>query len=154
MKVELKHLANYLPYGLNIKDVKHSSVFEALHFITTPHQDFSLFKGNLDQLINDKYLKPVLFPLSSLTKEMYYKLSGKNENDDFGFFYGKNNGDFDKRDYIYRQGYSGKTYMLEDGYYQFPYGMMDFFFKNKFDVFGLIEAGLAEAVTEDFNPYK
>ena len=26
--------------------------------------------------------------------------------------------------------------------------------KNKFDVFGLIEAGLAEPVTEDFNPYK
>ena len=70
MKLEIKYLASYLPYGLNIKDVKHGSVFEALHFITTPNQDFSLFKGNFDQLTNDKYLKPVLFPLSSLTKEI------------------------------------------------------------------------------------
>ena len=70
MKLELKYLLPYLPYGLNIKDVKHGSVFEALSFITTPNQDFSLFKGNLDQLINDKYLKPILFPLSSLTKEI------------------------------------------------------------------------------------
>lgn len=26
--------------------------------------------------------------------------------------------------------------------------------ENKFDVFGLIDSGLAEAVTKDFNPYK
>ena len=70
MKLEIRHLTSYLHYGLNIKDVKHGSVFEALHFITTPNQDFSLFKGNFDQLIKDKYLKPILFSLSSLTKEI------------------------------------------------------------------------------------
>ena len=126
MKLEIKYLAPYLPYGLNIKDVKHGSIFEALNFITTPHQDFSLFKGNLDQLINDEYLKPILFPLS----EYYSEENG----------YG---GYIAFRDFKYEvinKRISLKVY--ED------------LLKNKFDVFGLIEAGLAEPITEDFNPYK
>ena len=35
-----------------------------------------------------------------------------------------------------------------------PYFIIQEFLSNKIDVFGLIEAGLAEPVTEDFNPYK
>ena len=126
MKLEIRHLTSYLPYGLNIKDVKHGSVFEALHFITTPHQDFSLFKGNLDQLINDKYLKPILFPLS----EYYSEKNG----------YG---GYIAFRDFKYEV--VNKRISLK---------VYKDLLKNKFDVFGLIEAGLAEPVTEDFNPYK
>ena len=146
MKLELKHLASYLPYGLNIKDVKHGSVFEALHFITTPHQDFSLFKGNLDQLINDKYLKPILFPLSSLTKEITV-------NDETFVPY-------DKIKEIYPNTPQFTDYIK--GWMQY-YGVVDSkceyvcilkLFEWKIDVFGLIETGLAEPVTEDFNPYK
>ena len=129
MKLELKHLASYLPYGLNIKDVKHGSVFEALHFITTPHQDFSLFKGNLDQLINDKYLKPILFPLSQ-----FVKFTFSEEVEECLLNY--------SADFILNQ-----TNRL-------PYFIIQEFLSNKIDVFGLIEAGLAEPVTEDFNPYK
>ena len=129
MKLELKHLASYLPYGLNIKDVKHGSVFEALHFITTPHQDFSLFKGNLDQLINDKYLKPILFPLSQ-----FVKFTFSEEVEECLLNY--------SADFILNQ-----TNRL-------PYFIIQEFLSNKIDVFGLIEAGLAEQVTEDFNPYK
>ena len=139
MKLELKHLASYLPYGLNIKDVKHGSVFEALHFITTPHQDFSLFKGNLDQLINDKYLKPILFPLSSLTKE------------DVKNFYQFNNDDFksiDLKEWAEDLMFSIKTKE------PFQLSQFEYLLSKKFDVFGLIELGLAEPVTEDFNPYK
>ena len=139
MKLELKHLTSYLPYKLNIKDVKHGSVFEALHFITTPNQDFSLFKGNLDQLINDKYLKPILFPLSSLTKE------------DIKNFYKFNNDDFKSIDL---------KELAEDLMFfikkkePFQLSQFEYLLSKKFDVFGLIEAGLAEPVTEDFNPYK
>ena len=129
MKLEFKHLASYLPYGLNIKDVKHGSVFEALHFITTPHQDFSLFKGNLDQLINDKYLKPILFPLSQ-----FVKFTFSEEVEECLLNY--------SADFILNQ-----TNRL-------PYFIIQEFLSNKIDVFGLIEAGLAEPVTEDFNPYK
>ena len=146
MKLELKHLASYLPYGLNIKDVKHGSVFEALHFITTPHQDFSLFKGNLDQLINDKYLKPILFPLSSLTKEITVN--------------GETFVPYDKIKEIYPNTPQFTDYIKG---WMLYYGVMDSkceyvcilkLFEWKIDVFGLIEAGLAEPVTEDFNPYK
>ena len=145
MKLEIKHLTSYLPYGLNIKDVKHGSVFEALHFITTPNQDFSLFKGNFDQLINDKYLKPILFPLS-LTKEITIN--------------GETFVPYDKIKEIYPNTPQFTDYIK--GWMQY-YGVMDSkceyvcilkLFEWKIDVFGLIEAGLAEPVTEDFNPYK
>ena len=145
MKLELKHLASYLPYGLNIKDVKHGSVFEALHFITTPNQDFSLFKGNFDQLTNDKYLKPVLFPLSSLTKEI--TIDGESfipirEIKNLELFSHYELEDFVRNNFTY-------------GYIEsLSYQLLSQLFEWKIDVFGLIEAGLAEPVTENFNPYK
>ena len=140
MKLEIKYLASYLPYGLNIKDVKHGSVFEALHFITTPNQDFSLFKGNFDQLINDKYLKPVLFPLSSLTKEI--TINGKT------FVPKKLILDFAKF-------HSEVPICVIDNDYRlwnvFEYEIL---LSLKFDIYNLIEKGLAEPVTEELNPYK
>ena len=145
MKLEIRHLASYLPYGLNIKDVKHGSVFEALHFITTPNQDFSLFKGNFDQLTNDKYLKPVLFPLSSLTKEI--TIDGESfipirEIKNLELFSHYELEDFVRNNFTY-------------GYIEsLSYQLLSQLFEWKIDVFGLIEAGLAEPVTENFNPYK
>ena len=148
MKLEIKHLSSYLPYGLNIKDVKHGSVFEALHFITTPHQDFSLFKGNLDQLINDKYLKPILFPLSSLTKEI--TVNGETFVPIYKIY------EFEQWDT------DGLEEIINDGTIEGIYSDLDLItysqterlFEWKIDVFGLIEAGLAEPVTGNFNPYK
>ena len=146
MKLELKYLASYLPYGLNIKDVKHGSVFEALHFITNQHQDFSLFKGNFDQLINDKYLKPILFPLSSLTKEITVN--------------GETFVPYDKIKEIYPNTPQFTDYIK--GWMQY-YGIMNSkceyvcilkLFEWKIDVLQLIDKNLAEPVTEDFNPYK
>ena len=139
MKLEIRHLTSYLPYGLNIKDVKHGSVFEALHFITTPNQDFSLFKGNFDQLIKDKYLKPILFPLSSLTKE------------DIKNFYQFNNDDLKSIDW---KEWAEDLMFFIKAEETFQLSQFEYLFSKKFDVFGLIEAGLAEPVTENFNPYK
>ena len=143
MKLELKHLVSYLPYGLKIKDVKHGSVFEALNFITTPHQDFSLFKGNLDQLINDKYLKPILFPLSSLTKDDIKNFI-KN-------FYQFNN--YDLKSIDLKEWAEDLIFLINEKE-PFQLSQFEYLFSKKFDVFGLIDAGLAEPVTEDFNPYK
>ena len=140
MKLEIRHLTSYLPYGLNIKDVKHGSVFEALHFITTPNQDFSLFKGNFDQLINDKYLKPILFPLSSLTKEI--TINGKT---------------FVPKKLILD---SAKFHsevpicVIDNDYRLWNVFEYEILLSLKFDIYNLIEKGLAEPVTEDFNPYK
>ena len=139
MKLEIRHLTSYLPYGLNIKDVKHGSVFEALHFITTPNQDFSLFKGNFDQLIKDKYLKPILFPLSSLTKE------------DIKNFYQFNNDELKLIDW--KEWVEDLMFFIK-AEETFQLSQFEYLFSKKFDVFGLIEAGLAEPVTGNFNPYK
>ena len=148
MKLELKYLASYLPYGLNIKDVKHGSVFEALHFITTPNQDFSLFKGNFDQLTNDKYLKPVLFPLSSLTKEI--TINGETFVPIYKIY------EFEQwdTDELYEIINNGTIEGIYNDLNLIPYSHAEKLFEWKIDVFGLIDAGLAEPVTEDFNPYK
>ena len=148
MKLKLKYLASYLPYGLNIKDIKHGSVFEALHFITTPHQDFSLFKGNFDQLINDKYLKPVLFPLSSLTKEINF--NGETFVPIYKIY------EFEQwdTDELYEIINNGTIEGIYNDLNLIPYSHAEKLFEWKIDVFGLIDAGLAEPVTEDFNPYK
>ena len=181
MKLEIKYLASYLPYGLNIKDVKHGSVFEALHFITTPNQDFSLFKGNFDQLTNDKYLKPVLFPLSSLTKEItingetfvpikkLFELhhcgmrlderlqcfslnKNKIKYDDF------NNAITDGVNMFGYSNYGGFQAIDIDEYRDYTVinqlELSTKLFEWKIDIFQLIDKNLAEQVTEDFNPYK
>ena len=148
MKLEIRHLTPYLPYGLNIKDVKHGSVFEALHFITTPNQDFSLFKGNFDQLTNDKYLKPVLFPLSSLTKEI--TINGETFVPIYKIY------EFEQwdTDELYEIINNGTIEGIYNDLNLIPYSHAEKLFEWKIDVFGLIDAGLAEPVTEDFNPYK
>ena len=133
MKLELKYLASYLPYGLNIKDI---------------NQDFSLFRGNFDQLINDKYLKPVLFPLSSLTKEINF--NGETFVPIYKIY------EFEQwdTDELYEIINNGTIEGIYNDLNLIPYSHAEKLFEWKIDVFGLIDAGLAEPVTEDFNPYK
>jgi len=106
----------------------------------------TIIVGDYELYLLEDEIKPILRPLSDLTKELYFELSGKSEKLDFGFWYGKHNGDFDKRDYIYHTGYSGKTYYISDGCGQYPYKMMLFFFEHRFDIFGLINEGLAISI--------
>lgn len=134
MELELKHLAPYLPYGVEI----YQPNVDGRNTFTLDVEGLRIM-----EVQGFEHFKLVLRPLSSLTKELYYKLSGKTEKDSFGFWYGKHNGDADKRDYIYHSGYSDRYYFICDGYGQFSYRMMDFFLKNHFDIFGLIPAGLA-----------
>ena len=144
MELKIEHLAPYLPYGLTFlmesePNSKEPNTDE-LKSIDVGLKMVNFGWGNAKSLTE---IKPILKPLSTLTKELYYELSGKSENDSFGFWYGKHNGNNDKRDYIYHSGYSSRLYFICDGYGQFSYKMMEFFLKNKFDVFGLINAGLA-----------
>jgi len=134
MEIELKHLAPYLPYRVEI----YQPNVDGRNTFTLDVEGLRIM-----EVQGFEYFKPILRPMSRLTKELYYELSGKTENDSFGFWYGKHNGDNDKREYLYHSGYTSRQYFLCDGYGQFSYKMMDFFFKNHFDVFGLIPAGLA-----------
>lgn len=133
MKLELKHLAPYLPYG-----------FKFISEMDKPYDEFGEVRvWTADGIIklfgnfclntyenNDAYdinfSKPILLPLSK-----YY--SEKNGYGGYIAFKDFNNEVINKR-------ISLKVY--------------EHLLENKFDVFGLIDAGLAEPVTEDFNPYK
>lgn len=141
-QLELKHLACYLPYNLNclVEFTVHGKIVEPL--VGIKHNNFYVGGKKID--VDTWDFKPILRPLSDLTKEMYYSLSVKTETRSFGFWYGKNNGDTDKREYLYHSGYSDKTYFLENnGYEHFSYRMIEFLLKNHFDIFGLIDQDLA-----------
>lgn len=131
MKLELKHLSPYLPYDL--KGIFLNSIITlSVNAFTKGRErgyDISAFLSN--------NIKPILFPLSSLTKEI--TINGES-------FVPKNT--------------LSRNLQMQLDIFNLPQ-IVDFkvadynkLLEWKFDVFGLIEAGLAEPVTEDFNPYK
>ena len=155
MKLEPKYLAPYLPYALkcrwNNSDSKelvglqygNESVNNALW---TWKDGNKYYTGYLYQC------KPILFSLSSLTKEItvngetFVPIDFINKNIrkvvDIYLVVGEINIDIETDNY-------SQIINLIDGY-----EIMQKLIEWKFDVFRLIELGLAEPVTEDFNPYK
>tara|TARA_R110002124_G_scaffold281430_1_gene455747 strand:+ start:96191 stop:96622 length:432 start_codon:yes stop_codon:yes gene_type:complete len=128
----IKELAPYLPYGLKID----SGGFEDTRIMDADIESNCKII-NIGACIRMQY-KPLLRPLSDLTKEEYWKLSGKDSKDSFGFWYGK-----DKRyGFLHFEGYTSRQYSL-DIINKIPYYAFEFLVKNHFDVFGLIEKGLA-----------
>ena len=157
MKLELKHLAPYLPYELMIRcDFKDGDVLscklESLN-------EFEAFLDGCDwDYSNNTDFKPILRPLSDLTKEIEHngeifvtalkllELNGKPNRDLKRI---KFDGSF-----IYEPNYSyGKTILGEENLDWFISEALytkgvslknaNFLFKYHFDVFGLIEKGLA-----------
>ena len=147
-KLELKHLAPYLPYGLKIK--LHNGNITTFQSISV-----SGFTNGISWM---KECKPILRPLSDLTKEieyngerfipmgkLHYKYcltpSGKRttkakyeyvvDNNFIATYYGGGN----------YGNYGIKVYTLN--YQLNSYRVMNWLFKWHFDVFGLIDKGLA-----------
>ena len=122
MKLELKHLAPYLPYGLKI-------------YVDNDKRDhvkpysYNLTIGYFQEVLNSED-KPILRPLSDLTKNRDYLIDLRDlENNDMLFWGVHNfNGDLTKS-----VNYSDDL----------TYSVLEFLYKNHFDVFGLIEKGLA-----------
>jgi len=115
MKLELKHLAPYLPYGLVFNLTRSHNPFTCIGL--TVHEDGIMAhrKGGSSNVSLDKYYKPVLRPMSDLTNEMAHKSGYKNAN-------------------------ALKLMVIS---HKIPYIGMDNLFTHHFDVFGLIHAGLA-----------
>ena len=122
MKLELKHLAPYLPYKLKgnyeVSEVVPSAKFEL--------RNKELRTDNIDFFLN--YAKPILLPLSDLTKEIevngdkfipHIKLGGRPNLKDYDIEYLSKNID------------------------NMSYGLVSKLIEWHFDVFGLIEKGLA-----------
>ena len=148
-ELELKHLAPYLPYGLsfsvNLNDVRDNFPDEL--------RTLKLAETNIDLAL--KIGKPILRPLSSITIEEAYELGviitseadmedievGVGGVDIFGEYYTVVRYQ-DKVDEEY-------SFMIQFspigivGIDLIPYEAYEWLFKNHFDVFGLIEKGLA-----------
>lgn len=130
MKLENKHLSAYLPYGLKLIDtygnILHLDglfVDLAMHLLETNRIDYFHFYPQV---------KPILRPLSDLI------IDGNLIEDFIGF--GNLCNAYDE--YI-DHWYPDPSYAQ-----QAPYVIFEYFLVNHYDVFGLIEAGLAVNIND------
>jgi hypothetical protein len=119
MKLELKHLAPYLPYGLQLQLHGDFPIREGEKNII--HKIYEMKPSHIPKALEWETIKPILRPLSDLTKE--YPINNIKEG---GFL------DAEDVDYIQQK---------PRGHYKLYQAM--YLFGHHFDVFGLIEAGLA-----------
>lgn len=139
MKLELKHLAPYLPYGLKIQHIISGEIkkFEGIMEYFEDDTFFLYWVKNNGTLASSSNYKPILRPLSDLTKEIE--------------IYGEENWKNIPMDIIDGKSCSlvgGKEFkiMLKNGtynIYELRYATYNFLLENHFDVFGLIEQNLA-----------
>lgn len=116
MKLEMKYLAGYLPYGLEIRYIERN-------------ETHNLEYHNIMSICCDQnHLKPILRPLSDLTKEIeingekfvpHIKLGGRPNLKDYDIDY------------------------LSKHINHMSYGLIQKLIEWHFDIYGLIEAGLA-----------
>lgn len=130
MELELKHLAHYLPYELQIFNKKSNDIetLKALNESGTLYT--GSFFNNWDHIYN---FKSILRPLSDLTKE----IEVKGEKFIPVYFFNNINSDIDFELQI--RGLSYDIKFLNSTYY----GIVEKLFEWHFDVFGLIEKDLA-----------
>jgi len=132
MKLELKHLAPYLPYGVKVKDVDNDT-YEIVIYI-----DDLLIVRRTRRLCSIKIkielTKLILRPLSDLfveieTNEKFIPVLELMELADTDY----------ERDFI-----NNLEQIVKEGKIEYmPYSLIKYLFEWHFDVFGLIEAGLA-----------
>ena len=147
MKLEIRHLTSYLPYelkGFCTDDLQGVEIMNGLQKISDSCIEVISDKEPMDLI----YFKPILFPLSSLTKEI--TINGETFVPIYKI-YEFEQWDTDELEEIINDGTIEGIYSDLD---LITYSQTERLFEWKIDVFGLIEAGLAEPVTEDFNPYK
>tara|TARA_R110000772_G_C13017270_1_gene410128 strand:- start:55 stop:450 length:396 start_codon:yes stop_codon:yes gene_type:complete len=124
MKLELKHLAPYLPYGLKYNNIKNNNTY-TMRSISTEINMVDFGWGDAMEL---NEVKPILRPLSDLTKEI------KHDGDKFT----------PCTDYYYLKDELEELSTLDSSYIRYTrYNVVKVLFELHFDVFGLIEKGLA-----------
>jgi hypothetical protein len=130
MKLEIKHLAPYLPYGLKMYNVEQKTI----HELTIAHQTFDTKSVGMYPLLKNDFIstfKPILHPLSDILKSCNSFL-------DFGSY----NNEF-REEFVQDIKFKTNSYLS-----------MVFLLEMQFDVFNLIENGLAIDVnTLEVNPY-
>ena len=117
-KLELKYLAPYLPYGLKFywEDLKGNI-----------NEPWSLTINSIDFALENQN-KPILRPLSDLTKEITHNGEKFIPID---YFVG------DDSDLVYN------ACLIHNDFSYLPYNLVQLLLEWHFDIFGLIEKGLA-----------
>ena len=140
MKLELKHIAPYLPYGLKFRNGKEFDVVTGIDNNTV----ISLFRGHLANFTSIEEIKPILRPLSDLTKEIevdgkrfvpidIFEISDSENADEYDFGNVK----------LIRSLRILANYGIVNDVKYLPYGVIQLLLSWHFDLFGLIEKGLA-----------
>ena len=124
MKLELKHIAPYLPYGL--KAINQCG--NKLDIVGCLDESSVITERDRLKCYDLKYIKPTLRPLSSMTKEEFAELKNKLDGG-----------------VLLKLTPKGDIYIkCNDELYLYEVNILnDFLFSNHFDVFGLIDKGLA-----------
>lgn len=170
-KLELKEIVGYLPYGLKVLHTYYHDFIdkkERVDDVEMVSNELITFKNGCDWYFdieeNDCDIKPILFPLSSLT-EFRVDLGFVPMEKLFEIFYPSNKGGnhnpylYDTQTNYVRCYHNATTYhilvyinpelMCENRLW-----IIEKLYQWKIDIHNLIERGLAIEVTKEFNPYK
>lgn len=172
MKLEIKHLASYLPYELQVKTIIwQRNINEHIESVET---FCTYLLDNMDSYVE---FKPILHPLSSLTKEIeingekfvpYIELFRSKYNyiteggmplnsDDINIVFGtpldKNAPSFRIWHSNLAKSYTNISFSHLSGKLLCDYDVYEKLLEWKFNVFNLDES-LYVKVTDEFNPYK
>jgi hypothetical protein len=127
MKLELKHLAPYLPYGINITKDDWGKIFKLDNNGTT------LNCVGIDYVLNVK-AKPILRPIADLYDLLYKEFSNYKK----GIKYNEKLVDL----FCY-ENIRTEELLSDIDLSKLPYECIEFMFRNHYDFFGLIENNLA-----------
>lgn len=142
-KLTIEEVAPYLPYGLKAisdrtKEVRNVTLLHFTYDTETVGHNHLIYEG----LILDKH-KPLLYPLSHLTNEMLRIEMSRIGQSAYIDYTTK-----ERKEYIEKYSYDLWLNKL-------PYSIVQYLFKNKYDVFNLIDRNLAIDVTKlETNPYE
>jgi len=144
-ELELKNLAPYLPYGLKGICTEEFTGIETVYGISYYKDSSDIYLITSFDDLDIEYFKPILRPLSDLTKEINYGLST------YAFTYLFEIGDCDGCVFEFEHGNIKTIKALENisKYNSYndinylPNAVVNMMYEHHFDVFGLIEQGLA-----------
>ncbi len=147
--LKLEHLKGYLGCGIimqhNYTLARHDSEKKLRLW------QMELTTTSLSVCLREQDRKPILHPLSSLTKEI--EINGEKFvpidilNNETYFDY-----EITKQNKLVEKDEKSATILEDIDVY--PYWIIKYLLEWKFDIYGLIDRNLAIAVTEEFNPYK
>mgnify|MGYP003609910729 CR=1 FL=1 len=127
MKLEIKHLAGYLPYGLICKSNRGKYYIMDIY---SNMRGSGIEKREISAVLNEE-MKPILRPLSDLTKEIEHN----GEKFVFSDIYFSNSKIEKLQD--------KSLCLFENPLNEIDYNSVQTLIKYHFDIFGLIEKGLA-----------